>query len=93
MLDAWAHQQGVQLQFSRQGKPVDHTFIEVSTVGCGTSASTSTASPSIADAQQMIERWRIGYNTARPRGGFAGRTPSQLGTSFMLENTPTRLSA
>lgn len=27
-LDAWAHQTGVTLQFSRPGKPVDHTFIE-----------------------------------------------------------------
>jgi putative transposase len=47
----------------------------------------------LADAQRTIERWRIGYNTARPHGGLAGRTPTQVAEWFMLENKPTRLSA
>ena len=48
---------------------------------------------SLADAHRTIARWRIGYHTARPHGGLAGRTPSQVAKSFMLVNKPTRRSA
>jgi putative transposase len=91
-LDAWAHQHGVHLQFGRPGKPVDNTFIrslQRSTAGC---VPEPTLVPSLADAQRTIEWWRIGYNAARPHGGLAGRTPTQVAESFTLLNT-TRLSA
>ena len=92
-LDAWAHQHGVQLQFSRPGKPVDNTFIEAFNGRLRDECLHQHWFLSLADAQRTIERWRIGYNTARPHGGLAGRTPTQVAESFMLVNTPTRLSA
>lgn len=48
---------------------------------------------SLADAQRTIERWRLGYNSARPHRGLAGRTPAEVAESFTLVNNPTRLSA
>lgn len=92
-LDAWAHQHAVQLQFSRPGKPVDNTFIEAFNGRLRDECLNQHWFLSLADAQRTIERWRIGYNTARPHRGLAGRTPSQVAESFMLVNTPTRLSA
>ena len=92
-LDAWAHQHRVQLQFSRPGKPVDNTFIEAFNGRLRDECLNQHWFLSLADAQRTIERWRIGYNTARPHGGLAGRTPSQVAESFMLLNNPTRLSA
>jgi putative transposase len=92
-LDAWAHQHGVQLQFSRPGKPVDNTFIEAFNGRRRDECLNPHWFLSLADAQRTIERWRIGCNTVRPHGGLAGRTPSQVAESFMLVNNPTRLSA
>jgi putative transposase len=92
-LDAWAHQHGVHLQFSRPGKPVDNTFIEAFNGRLRDECLNQHWFLSLADAQRTIERWRLGYNTARPHGGLAGRTPSQVAESFMLVNNPTRLSA
>lgn len=92
-LDAWAHQHGVHLQFSRPGKPVDNTFIEAFNGRLRDECLNQHWFLSLADAQRTIERWRVGYNTARPHGGLAGRTPSQVAESFRLVNTPTRLSA
>ena len=92
-LDAWAHQHGVQLQFSRPGKPVDNTFIEAFNGRLRDECLNQHWFLSLADAQRTIERWRVGYNTTRPHGGLAGRTPTQVAESLMLENKPTRLSA
>lgn len=92
-LDAWAHQHGVQLQFSRPGKPVDNTFIEAFNGRLRDECLNQHWFLSLADAQRTIERWRIGYNGARPHRGLAGRTPTQVAESFTLVKTPTRLSA
>lgn len=92
-LDAWAHQHGVQLQFSRPGKPVDNTFIEAFNGRLRDECLNQHWFLSLADAQRTIERWRISYNTTRPHGGLGGRTPTQMADSFTLVNHPTRLSA
>ena len=92
-LDAWAHQHGVQLQFSRPGKPVDNTFIEAFNGRLRDECLNQHWFLSLADAQRTIERWRLGYNSARPHRGLGGRTPTQVAASFMLLKNPTRLSA
>jgi putative transposase len=91
--DAWAHEPGVQLQFSRPGKPVDNTFIEAFNGRLRDECLNQHWFLSLADAQRTIERWRLGYNTARPHRGLAGRTPSQVAEVFMLGTNTTRLSA
>lgn len=92
-LDAWAHQHGVQLQFSRPGKPVDNTFIEAFNGRLRDECLNQHWFLSLADAQRTIERWRLGYNSARPHRGLAGRTPAEVAESFTLVKNPTRLSA
>lgn len=92
-LDAWAHQHGVQLQFSRPGKPVDNAFIEAFNGRLRDECLNQHWFLSLADAQRTIERWRIGYNTARPHRALAGQTPIQFAESFLKLITPTRLSA
>lgn len=92
-LDAWAHQHGVQLQFSRPGKPVDNTFIEAFNGRLRDECLNQHWFLSLADAQRTIEQWRLGYNTARPHRGLAGRTPTQVAESLKLLTNSTRLSA
>lgn len=92
-LDAWAHQHGVQLQFSRPGKPVDNTFVEAFNCRLRDECLNQHWFLSLADAQRTIEQWRLGYNSARPHRGLAGRTPTQVAESFTLVKNPTRPSA
>jgi putative transposase len=92
-LDAWAHQHGVQLQFSRPGKPVDNTFIEAFNGRLRDECLNKHWFLSLVDAQRTIEQWRLGYNDARPHRGLAGRTPTQVAESLKLLTNSTRLSA
>lgn len=92
-LDAWAHQHGVQLQFSRPGKPVDNSFIEASNGRLRDECLNQHWFFSLADARRTIEQWRIGYNTARPQRALARRTAIQYMESLPKLVHFTRLSA
>jgi putative transposase len=93
-LDAWAHQHGVALVFSRPGKPVDNTFIEAFNGRVRDECLNQHWFRSLADAQRTIEAWRISYNTARRHRSLDGRTPVAFASEYaQRENHPTRLSA
>lgn len=81
-LDAWAHQHGVQLQFSRPGKPVDNTFIEAFNARLRDECLNQSWFLSLPDAQRLIERWRVHYNTDRPHSALAGRTPAEFAKTY-----------
>ena len=91
-LDAWAHQTGVTLQFSRPGKPVDNTFIEAFNRRMRDECLNQSWVLSLADARRTITAWRALYNTARPHRGLAGCTPSDYAAGYKALKT-TRLSA
>lgn len=89
-LDAWAHQHGVRLQFSRPGKPVDNTFIEAFNGRLRDECLNQHWFVSLADAQRLIERWRVAYNTERPHRSLAGRTPAGFAAEWQAPaSTPT----
>lgn len=92
-LDAWAHQHGVQLQFSRPGKPVDNTFIEAFNGRMRDECLNQSWFLSLADARRTIATWREIYNTARPHRALKGCTPSGYAEEQFKLVTPTRLSA
>lgn len=89
-LDAWAHQHGVSLQFSRPGKPVDNTFIEAFNGRLRDECLNQSWFVSLPDAQRIIERWRHLYNTERPHRSLDGRTPDGFANAWRASNpTPT----
>jgi putative transposase len=92
VLDAWAHDAGVTLQFSRPGKPVDNTFIEAFNGRLRDECLNQSWFRTLADAQFQIARWRHQYNTARPHRALGGLTPAQRAAQFP-PSTVTRLSA
>ena len=49
-----------------------------STADCVTSASTSTCFTNIKEAREIIEEWRIDYNTNRPHSSLNGLTPIEF---------------
>jgi putative transposase len=91
-LDAWAHHAGVDLQFSRPGKPVDNTFIEAFNGRVRDECLNQSWFLSLADARRTLAAWRELYNTARPHRAHVGRTPVGFATDYHAQVTPTGLS-
>ena len=91
-LDAWAHHAGVQLQFSRPGKPVDNTFIEAFNGRVRDECLNQSWFLSLNDARRTLATWRELYNTARPHRAHAGRTPAGFAMDYQTPVTPTGLS-
>jgi putative transposase len=60
VLDAWAHEHGVRLQFIRPGKPMENAHIEGFNGRLREECVNQHAFVSIDDARKRIEAWRIG---------------------------------
>jgi putative transposase len=88
VLDAWVREAGVTLQFSRPGKPVDHTFIEAFNGRLRDKCLNQSCFRTLADAQFQIERWRVQYNTNRPHRALGGLTPRSGRRSITLVPSP-----
>jgi len=75
-LDEWAHRNGIQLQFSRPGKPTDNPFIESFNGRLRQECLNQSWFVSIEDAQKKIEEWRRDYNENRPHSSLGNQVPS-----------------
>jgi putative transposase len=77
-LDLWAYQKGVELDFSRPGKPTDNAFIEAFNARLRAECLTSHWFLSLADAAEKLEAWRRDYNEHRPHGAIGYQVPATL---------------
>jgi putative transposase len=59
LLDHWAYLNGVEIDFSRPGKPTDNASWFLS----------------LADARQSLEEWRCHYEEERPHSALGNLTP------------------
>lgn len=75
-LDAWAYRHGVQLEFSRPGKPTDNAFAESFNGHFRAECLDQHWFASLEEARQIIEAWRIDYNTERPHRALKQLTPT-----------------
>jgi putative transposase len=75
-LDAWAYQNGVQLEFSRPGKPTDNAFAESFNGHFRAECLDCHWFASLEEARHAIEAWRIEYNTERPHRALGQATPA-----------------
>jgi putative transposase len=85
VLDAWAYRQGVQLEFSRLGKPTDNAFAESFNARFRDECLNQHWFASLEEARQTIEAWRVEYNTERPHRSLGQQTPAAWVAA--LENT------
>jgi len=74
-LDLWAYISGVQLQFSRPGKPTDNAHIESFNGSFREECLQTHWFLSLEDAKLKIETWRRDYNEYRPHSSLGYRTP------------------
>ncbi|MNL27396.1 Integrase core domain protein [compost metagenome] len=78
VLDRWAYENGVTLDFSRPGKPTDNAFIESFNGSFRDECLNVNWFLSLDDARDKIEEWRDEYNHRRPHMALAGQTPAEF---------------
>ena len=76
VMDKWAYERGVELDFSRPGKPTDNARVESFNGRPRQECLTAHWFLSIDDAKAKIAAWRIDYNVARPHSALDGTTPA-----------------
>jgi putative transposase len=88
-LDAWAYHNGVQLEFSRPGKPTDNAFAESFNGRLRDECLNQHWFASLEEARQIIEAWRVEYNTERPHRSLRQQTPAAAAAAWtpVLEAT------
>jgi putative transposase len=77
-LDAWAYQRQIHLHFSRPGKPVDNRFIESFNGRFREECLNDNWFMCLRDARNIVESWRLDYNTARPHSSLNDLTPEEF---------------
>ena len=78
VLDNWAYSNGVKLEFSRPGKPVDNAFIECLNRIAREECLNNNWFLSLDHAREIIEAWRNDYNNNRPHRSLGGLTPVEF---------------
>ena len=77
-LDAWAYRNGVQLEFSRPGKPTDNAFAESFNGHFRAGCLDQHWFASLEEARRVVEAWRVEYNTERPHRALGQQTPAAV---------------
>lgn len=77
-LEDWAYRRGVQLDFIRPGKPVEHAFIEALNGRLRDEWLNIHPFASLAEAQVIIDAWRVDDNTRRPHSSLGHMPPSEF---------------
>jgi putative transposase len=76
-LDEWAYSRGVKLNFIRPGKPIENAYAESFIGRFRDECLNENWFLSLGDARDIIESWRIDYNSGRPHSSLAGLTPKE----------------
>lgn len=87
-LEAWAFYRGVQLDFTRPGKPTDNSHIESFNGRLRDECLNVQQFFSLGDARAKLETWRVDYNQQRPHGSLGQLTPSE----FVTQRQQTRIT-
>lgn len=77
-LEDWAYRRGVQVDFIRPGKPVENAFIESFNGRLRDECLNVHQFATLAEAQLIIELWRVDYNRRRPHSSLGHLTPEEF---------------
>jgi putative transposase len=78
VLDQWAFLNGVELDFSRPGKPTDNAVIEAFNGRLREECLNENWFLSLEDAREKVEAWRQEYNQRRPHGALGNLSPEEF---------------
>jgi putative transposase len=88
-LEAWAYARGVQLDFTRPGKPTDNGHIESFNGRLRDECLNVQQFLSLDDANTKLEAWRRDYNEHRPHGSLGHLTPREFVRTRQAEQDRT----
>ena len=78
VLDKWAYENGVTMDFSRPGKPTDNAYIESFNARFRLECLNEHWFLSLEDAREKIEEWRQDYNKSRPHSSLGNVSPEEF---------------
>ena len=78
VVDQWAHERGVKLNFIRLGKPTDNGHIESFNGKFRDECLNQYWFVNMMEARERIEAWRQDYNHQRPHSSLGYRTPAEF---------------
>jgi putative transposase len=78
VLDRWAYERGVTLDFSRPGKPTDNCFVESFNGRLRDECLDTHGFLSLEDARSKIEAWRRDDHASRPQSALGQPTPQEF---------------
>lgn len=85
VMDKWAYERGVELDFSRPGKPTDNANVESFNGRLRQECLNATWFMSLDDARDKIEAWRRYYNESRPHSALDWATPAEFARRCWLQ--------
>jgi len=86
VLDEWAGDNHVQLQFIEPGKPIQNAFIESFNSRLREECLNEHVFVSLDDARRKIEAWRQDYNQVRPHSSLGHLTPDEFSRTTISHN-------
>lgn len=78
ILDLWAYQHQIKLDFSRSGKPTDNAYFESFNGTLRRECLHTQWFVSLTDAQQQLNTWRQEYNVRRSHRALHDWTPTEF---------------
>ena len=78
VLDKWAYNNNVTLDFIELGKPIQNAFIESFNGRLRHECLNQHYFEILQEAKKIVENWWIEYNTFRPHGSLNGLTPEEF---------------
>ncbi|MEO6846202.1 MAG: integrase core domain-containing protein, partial [Chthoniobacterales bacterium] len=93
VLDAWAYENKIQLDFIRPGKPSENGYVESFNGRLRDELLNTELFTSIEEAQKKLDRWRLDYNHHRPHSALGYRPPVEYAQhTENKQNNPLLLS-
>lgn len=77
VMDRWAYDNGIKMDFSRPGKPTDNGTVESFNGSLRRECLNENWFLSLDDARQKVEEWRRFYNLVRPHSSLGWISPSE----------------
>ena len=90
VLDQWAYENGVRLQFIEPGKPIQNAYIESFNARLREECLNEHVFVSLDDARNKIEQWRVEYNRERPHSGLGKLTPEEFAAKNQMSSAVAR---
>jgi putative transposase len=85
VLDEWAYEHGVSLDFIQPGKPIQNPFVESFNGKMRDECLNVHWFTDLDEARSMIEEWRKDYTQVRPHSSLGNRTPSEFAQALNIQ--------